>query len=116
MSTCEDVLIKVHSEMMQEEFQRLLDNDMESDLLRMYSLLSRIPNGLEPLRTIFEEHVKRAGLESIEKVVVADHDFEIDPKHYVDALLVVHRRNFDLVNRAFKGENGFNASLDKVSF
>lgn len=33
----------------------------------MYLLLSRIPNGLDPLRDRFEAHVKKAGLESVEK-------------------------------------------------
>ena len=37
-----------------------------------------------------------------------------DPKAYVDALLEVHLRNADLVNKAFKTEPGFVASLDKV--
>ena len=34
----------------------------------MYSLLSRIPEGLDPLRTRFEEHVRKAGLSAIEKI------------------------------------------------
>lgn len=38
------------------------------DLHRMYSLLSRIPEGLDPLRTRFEEHVRKAGLSAIEKI------------------------------------------------
>ena len=34
----------------------------------MYSLLSRIPDGLNPLRDRFEKHVRKAGLSAIEKV------------------------------------------------
>jgi cullin 1 len=41
------------------------------DLSRMYGLLSRIPNGLEPLRKRFEEHVKKAGMDAVEKVIPA---------------------------------------------
>lgn len=37
----------------------------------MYALLSRTPNGLEPLRKKFEEHVKRSGLEAVQKVLPA---------------------------------------------
>jgi hypothetical protein len=37
----------------------------------MYTLLSRIPNGLEPLRKKFEEHVKRSGLDAVQKVLPA---------------------------------------------
>jgi len=35
----------------------------------MYSLLLRIPNGLEPLRKKFEEHVRRSGLAAVQKVI-----------------------------------------------
>ena len=118
---------------MQEEFQRLLDNEKEDDLNRMYNLLHRIPNGLDPLRDRFESHVKRAGLEGVERICGEDKTVEVvrslfsaciyradklligqEPKAYVDALLVVHGKNDGLVQRAFKGEPGFVASLDKV--
>lgn len=38
------------------------------DLQRMYSLLARITEGLDPLRKKFEEHVKKAGLAAIAKL------------------------------------------------
>jgi len=38
----------------------------------------------------------------------------VEPKAYVDALLAVHGKNHGLVQRAFKGEPGFVASLDKA--
>jgi cullin 1 len=63
------VLVKAHSEAMQEEFQRLLDNEREEDLRRMYALLNRIPHGLDPLRERFEAHVKKAGTDAIERIV-----------------------------------------------
>ncbi len=37
----------------------------------MYSLLHRIIGGLDPLRKKFEEHVKKAGLAAVEKVLPA---------------------------------------------
>lgn len=37
----------------------------------MYKLLSRIPEGLEPLRKKFEDHVKKAGLAAVEKITPA---------------------------------------------
>ena len=39
------------------------------DLQRMYNLLSRIENGLEPLRLRFEEHVKTSGLNAVAKIL-----------------------------------------------
>ncbi|KZV95811.1 Cullin-domain-containing protein [Exidia glandulosa HHB12029] len=115
---CEQVLIKDHSEIMWEDFQNLLDYDKDEDLQRMYALLSRIPDGLEPLRKKFEEHVKKAGLAAVAKLVGEGADGSssdtLDPKAYVDALLEVHKKNAETVNRSFRGEAGFVASLDKA--
>lgn len=134
---------------MTDEFQPLLDADKIdgqsnwrdnadiADLERMYHLLFRIPNGLEPLRKKFEDHVKRAGLEAVQKVLPAPGAVseagkaEVlvslpssstfvangqDPKSYVEALLEVHKKYGDVVNGPFRAELGFNASLDRVSF
>lgn len=37
----------------------------------MYGLLSRITNGLEDLRNKFEQHVRKAGISAVEKIVPA---------------------------------------------
>ena len=116
ISKCEHVLIREHSEMMWKSFQSLLDFDQDEDLQRMYALLSRIPEGLEPLRKKFESHVKQTGLLAISKLVGeggANVD-ALEPKAYVDALLEIHQKNLDTVTRSFKGEAGFAASLDKA--
>ncbi|KAG2155861.1 Cullin [Suillus bovinus] len=116
VSKCEHVLIRQHSDLMWESFQSLLDFDKDEDLQRMYALLSRIPEGLEPLRKKFEEHVKKAGLAAVAKLLGEGSDGadSLDPKAYVDALLEVHRKNSDTVTRSFRGEAGFVASLDKA--
>ncbi|KAI0771155.1 Cullin-domain-containing protein [Trametes elegans] len=114
---CEHVLIREHAELMWENFQQLLDYDKDEDLQRMYALLARIPEGLEPLRKKFEEHVKRAGLAAVEKLVgegATAPAADVDPKAYVDALLEVHQKNSETVTRSFRGEAGFVASLDKA--
>ncbi|KAL1716976.1 Cullin [Schizophyllum commune] len=112
ISRCENVLIREHLELMQDSFQRLLDYDQDEDLQRMYALLARIPDGLEPLRKRFESHVKQAGLAAVSKLGTSVDT--LDPKAYVDALLEVHRKNSETVQRSFKGEAGFAASLDKA--
>ncbi|KIM65778.1 hypothetical protein SCLCIDRAFT_1211764 [Scleroderma citrinum Foug A] len=116
ISKCDHVLIRQHAELMWESFQTLLDYDKDEDLQRMYALLSRIPEGLEPLRKRFEEHVKRAGQNAVLKLVGQGTEGAdgLDPKAYVDALLEVHRKNSETVSRSFKGEAGFVASLDKA--
>jgi len=116
ITKCEHVLVRAHAELMWENFQSLLDYDKDEDLQRMYSLLSRIPEGLEPLRKKFEEHVKRTGLAAVSKLVGTDPAAieSLEPKAYVDALLEVHTKSSETVNRSFKGEAGFVASLDRA--
>ena len=110
--TCLDVLVTAHSALLRDEFQILLDNERQEDLARMYSLLSRIKDGLDPLRATFENHVRRAGLAAIDKVAAEGENFE--PKLYVDALLQVHTRYQNLVNDAFNAESEFVRSLDNA--
>lgn len=115
ITKCEHVLIREHAELMWDNFQTLLDYDKDEDLQRMYALLSRIPEGLEPLRKRFEDHVKRAGLAAVAKLVGEGQAAgDVDPKLYVDALLEVHQKNSETVTRSFRGEAGFVASLDKA--
>lgn len=110
--TCNQALIAEHSTLLRDEFQVLLDNNREDDMRRMYSLLSRIPDGLEPLRARFEAHVRKAGLAAVAKVA-ADAD-KLEPKTYVDALLEIHTQYQGLVERAFNKEPDFTRSLDNA--
>jgi cullin 1 len=111
--TCHQALIQDHSGLLREEFQVLLDNDREDDMARMYQLLSRIPDGLEPLRNKFETHVRKAGLSAVQKVNSSEGD-KLEPKVYVDALLEIHTQYRGLVKRAFREEPEFTRSLDNA--
>ena len=111
--TCNQALIADHSVLLREEFQVLLDNDREEDMARMYSLLARIPDGLEPLRNRFETHVRKAGLAAVQKVQSVEGD-KLEPKVYVDALLEIHTQYQGLVKRAFNDEPEFTRSLDNA--
>ena len=110
---CNMALIADHSNLLREEFQVLLDTDREEDMARMYNLLSRIPDGLEPLRTRFETHVRKAGLAAVQKVQSSEGD-KLEPKVYVDALLEVHSQYQMLVKKAFNDEAEFTRSLDNA--
>lgn len=112
MKCCENALIAKHATTLRDEFQILLDNDREDDMARMYKLLARIPEGLDPLRTRFETHVRQAGHLAVEKV--ADQGESLDPKAYIDALLEVHTQYAALVQNAFTGESEFVRSLDNA--
>eukprot|EP01112_Ceratiomyxa_fruticulosa_P003138 TRINITY_DN1351_c0_g4_i1.p1 TRINITY_DN1351_c0_g4~~TRINITY_DN1351_c0_g4_i1.p1 ORF type:complete len:768 (+),score=165.40 TRINITY_DN1351_c0_g4_i1:391-2694(+) len=111
VSKCDRVLIERHVERMWNEFQSLLQDDKVDDLARMYSLLSRIARGLEPLRTTMEKHVQNVGLDAISNIGSAALN---DPKLYVETILRVFKKYNDLVTGAFRSDSGFVASLDKA--
>ena len=113
MKTCNETLITRHRQTLQEEFQKLLDDDRIEDLGRMYRLLQRIPDGLDPLRTRFEKHVINTGRTEITKAA-AEGGENVEPKAYVDALLAVHTQYSDLVSKAFNSESEFVRSLDSA--
>ena len=105
MAAAESVLTEAHAPLMHEEFQSLLENLRISDLQRMYSLLSKVTDGLTPIRQKFELHVKRAGLEAIEKRVAdlpASESIKdnLDAKIYVDTLLQAYKQYRSLVETA----------------
>ncbi|KAL1953393.1 hypothetical protein VTO42DRAFT_2937 [Malbranchea cinnamomea] len=110
--TCLDVLVAAHSGLLRDEFQVLLDAERQDDLARMYRLLSRIKDGLDPLRSKFESHVRKAGLAAIEKVAAGNEN--VEPKVYIDALLYVHGKYKAMVEYAFAGESEFVRSLDNA--
>jgi cullin 1 len=116
ITKCVHVFVHPRTEIMWENIQTLLDYDRDEDLRRMYSILSCIPEGLEPLRKKFEEHVKRTGLAAVSNLVGTDAATieALEPKAYVDALHEVIVKSAEAVNRSFKGDATFVTILDRV--
>ena len=115
LQRCEEVLIKAHKEALESEFQGLIDADRQTDLKRLYSLLSKITPGLDVVKKKFEAHVRKAGLASVEKIAPIDGGSP-DGKVYVDALLDVHKTYHALVMNAFRGDAEFVKCLDNVYY
>ena len=93
----------------------LLDYNRDEDLQRMYALLSRISEGLEPLRKKFEEHVKKARRTALSKLVGEGTEGAdgLVLKAYVMRCRMCTSRT-ETVFRRLKGDAGFVTSLDKA--
>jgi cullin 1 len=113
IDVCHKELIKNYAPIIQEEFQTLLDNERRPDMSKVIQLLNMIPEGTNPLKIKFEQHVKTYGLQSIEQLVNSTQE-SVDSKDYIDCLLVTQKKFSQLVNEAFINDPGFIASLDKA--
>ncbi|ORX99041.1 Cullin-domain-containing protein [Basidiobolus meristosporus CBS 931.73] len=109
VTACEDALVREHREIIWDAFQGLLDRHSRAEMLLMYSLLSRTPDGLKPIQSQFESHVKRAGFDAIQSISGGE---TVEPKIFVDTLLELHMKYNDLVINAFRRDVGFAAALD----
>uniref|UniRef100_A0A1I7T5D7 CULLIN_2 domain-containing protein n=1 Tax=Caenorhabditis tropicalis TaxID=1561998 RepID=A0A1I7T5D7_9PELO len=107
-----DVLIARQIEFIQNHFGPLLVEQRDEHLGRMYNLCCRIPQGLDALRSALEKHVVKEGHLAMAKI---EQEGFNDPKIYVHSLLEVYERYQDLVQKSFKKEAGFTASLDRAA-
>lgn len=106
---CKDVLIVQHLPRLYDEFQVYLNTDKDEQMASLFELIGKTDNGLEEMQKIFEKHILRTGLDSVEACL----DKAItDSEVYVKAILQVYRKYKQLVLLSFKNHPLFSRALD----
>lgn len=125
IETLNTVLIKDHANEMYEQFISLLENNQLDHIQRMYKLLSRVPQTLDPLANALENFIKNDAIKVIEEIKkggeVTDEDPKrkkpngpVNPKIYVHNLLEVYKKYNSVVNAAFQKDPIFIKALDNA--
>jgi hypothetical protein len=108
---CEIVLIERHKDLLQAECNTYLADDKRDDLTRMYHLLSRIPNGIDPMLDVLQKYVTDYGFGAIRSIPETSTK---DSVKYVQTLLEVFVKFSEVVKTAFGNDPAFCASLDRA--
>ncbi|ELR25392.1 cullin 1, putative [Acanthamoeba castellanii str. Neff] len=101
---CDTALIERHKDLMQVECKTYLADDKRDDLSRMYHLLSRIPEGINPMLEVLQKYVTDVGFDAVKSI----------PEASTKTLLDVYVKFSDVVKTAFENDSAFVASLDKA--
>jgi cullin 3 len=84
----------------------LVRDDAHADLSRMYTLLARVPGGLDEMRTAIADHAAASGAR-----MVADPALATAPIPFVEALLAAKDKYDAVVARACGGDKAFAHAL-----
>jgi hypothetical protein len=111
MNICIQENVGSHQTRLQEEFNTFLKGDKMEDLELCYMLLVLLPEGLGPVLKAFEKYITEIGRN---KVIQLGNAIVKEPKIYVDGVLELISKYSQMVTLAFKKDNLFETSMDKV--
>ncbi|PIA15499.1 Cullin-domain-containing protein [Coemansia reversa NRRL 1564] len=111
------VLIGKQRAKLTSEFKPMLEAQEREGLKRLYQLMKRLGEsvGLDPLRDIFGDFVKEAGMEAVKKVSSdkdATESIANKSRMFVNALISVHDLYASILRESFESDPGFNKALD----
>ena len=101
IKTVEDALIRHHTELFQTEFEACLSQHNSELITKVYNLLRRLPNGLEPLRKLYERVVHDYGLSSIAKVINLDAELVSPSRSYLNHRAHISLTEYTAVHRIY---------------
>ena len=111
LKVCIDQLIGRHLDRFYAEFKPMLELEKSDDIARMYRLVARVQNGMQPVLQTFQEHIVDVGMKLIEQLTSSS---QKDPKSYVDCLIGLHRHYSKVVSVCFSDDPNCEAAMDKA--
>eukprot|EP01114_Cavostelium_apophysatum_P003186 TRINITY_DN1295_c0_g1_i1.p1 TRINITY_DN1295_c0_g1~~TRINITY_DN1295_c0_g1_i1.p1 ORF type:complete len:780 (-),score=255.74 TRINITY_DN1295_c0_g1_i1:133-2472(-) len=111
----DEVLIEKHMEQIQADFLRMLKEDKNDDMKRLYFLLSRVVDGLPNSANTFQSYLVETG----SKIVVEQQKKNLkdalgNAVVFVKALITFYEKYYGLVGVCFSNHALFKTALDKA--
>ncbi|CAO3599502.1 unnamed protein product [Absidia cylindrospora] len=94
-----------------DEFENMLHNEQFDDCTLAYNLLNRLPDGLNPVLSVYQDYIRDLGKDIISKL---GNSAMKNPKMYVDQLLDLHNKYYHINQQVFSSDSLFTAAVDKA--
>ncbi|XP_046743415.1 cullin-2 [Diprion similis] len=106
---CQEKMVAAHLSWLHAEADVMIENERTRDLSFLYPLLRPLPSGLAPLIRKLTAHITQQGLRAIGTL-------QGDNVHmqFVESMLDVHTKYYELIKAVFKGDQAFISALDKA--
>ncbi|XP_047247547.1 cullin-5 isoform X3 [Girardinichthys multiradiatus] len=111
MECCVNALVTSFKETILAECPGMIKRNETEKLHLMFSLMDKVPSGIEPMLKDLEEHIVNAGLADM---VAAAETITTDSEKYVEQLLTLFNRFSKLVKEAFQDDPRFLTARDKA--
>jgi len=111
----DEVLIEKHMESLQADFLRMLKEDKNQDMRRLYFLLARVVDGLPNSANTFQAYLQEEGSKKVEDQKKKGlKDALANAVQFVKNITTFYDKYFKLVQTCFSSHNLFKTALDKA--
>jgi hypothetical protein len=116
IAATESMYIANHHVRLETEFSQkvLLEDIVNCNMI--FRLLSRIPNGIDKLLSILEDHVINCGKIIMEHNIVDESNHTPSGFIFLESLMVMHTKFMKFCKDTFSDDASFTAAVDKVIY
>uniref|UniRef100_A0A671LSJ7 Cullin-5 n=1 Tax=Sinocyclocheilus anshuiensis TaxID=1608454 RepID=A0A671LSJ7_9TELE len=111
MECCVNALVTLFKETILAECLGMIKRNETEKLHLMFSLMDKVPSGIEPMLKDLEDHIMSSGLADM---VASAETITTDSEKYVEQLLTLFNRFSKLVKEAFQDDPRFLTARDKA--